>query len=91
MKDQGTVVTGNSVNRSFRVTFCDELEDALRNADMVFATTPTYALHQLFTDMKALYDGLLIFSAGFLGLGFRQKAQEFKTHDKGTKYKPMNI
>ncbi|KAH9564067.1 hypothetical protein CY35_04G004700 [Sphagnum magellanicum] len=59
MKAHGSVATGTSVKGSFRVTFCDELEDALPGATMVFATTPTYALHRLFIDMKALYDGPL--------------------------------
>jgi hypothetical protein len=59
MQTKGSVDTAASVKGSFRVTFCDKLVDALRDAEMVFATTPTYALTPLFREMKTLYDGPL--------------------------------
>lgn len=63
METAGTVNTASSVKGRFRVTFCGQLVDALRGAEMVFATTPTYALNPLFQSMKALYDGPLLSSA----------------------------
>lgn len=65
IKEKGSVDTATSVKGSFRVTSCDDLVDALRDVEMVVATTPTYALTPLFKKMKTLYDGPL--SSSFSG------------------------